>query len=89
MTQPPAPEQRLIVTSEPDDWITRARRYTRPLVEAEGWSDEDIDRVIEEERAAVQPERLIGCHYSRSLWPVIARNEVTKQSSLRFRIVRG
>jgi hypothetical protein len=60
MTQPPAPEQRLTVTIEPDDWIARARRYTRPRVEAEGWSDEDIDRIIEEERGAVQPCRLVG-----------------------------
>jgi len=56
MTQPPARDQRRTATSEPDDWITRARRYTRPLVDAEGWSDEDIDRIIEEERAAVQPQ---------------------------------
>jgi len=51
------PDQRLLVTIEPDDWISRARRYTRPLVEADGWSDADIDRIIEEERAAVQPPR--------------------------------
>jgi hypothetical protein len=31
------------------------RRYARPRVIAEGWTDEDIDRIIDEEREAVQP----------------------------------
>ena len=53
-----APEQRVTITiepDEPDDWITKARRFARPKVLAEGWTDEDIDRIIEEERKAVQP----------------------------------
>ena len=52
-----APEQRVTITiepDEPDDWIAKARRFARPKVIAEGWSDEDIDRIIEEERRAVQ-----------------------------------
>jgi hypothetical protein len=52
-----APDQRVTVTiepDEPDDWIAKARRFARPKVIAEGWSDEDIDRIIEEERQAVQ-----------------------------------
>lgn len=51
-----APDQRVTITIEPadpDDWIAKARRYTRPKVLAEGWNDEDIDRIIKEERRAV------------------------------------
>ena len=53
-----APGQRVTVTiepDEPDDWIAKARRFARPKVIAEGWSDADIDRIIDEEREAVQP----------------------------------
>ena len=53
-----APGQRVTVTiepDEPDDWIAKARRFARPKVIAEGWADADIDRIIEEEREAVQP----------------------------------
>ena len=53
-----APARRVTITIEPDepeDWITKARRFARPKVLAEGWSDEDIDRIIKEERKAVQP----------------------------------
>ena len=52
-----APEQRVTITiepDEPDDWIAKARRFARPKVIAEGWSDEDVDRIIDEERKAVQ-----------------------------------
>jgi len=52
-----APEQRVTITiepDEPDDWIGKARKFARPKVIAEGWTDEDIDRIIEEERKAVQ-----------------------------------
>ncbi len=52
-----APEQRVTITiepDEPDDWITKARKFARPKVIAEGWSDADIDRIIEEERKAAQ-----------------------------------
>jgi hypothetical protein len=55
-----APEQRVTITiepEEPDDWIARARKFARPKVIAEGWTDEDIDRIIKEERKAVQPPR--------------------------------
>ena len=40
---------------EPDDWIAKARRFARAKVIAEGWTDADIDRIIDEEREAVQP----------------------------------
>ncbi len=53
-----APGQRVTVTiepDEPDDWIAKARKFARPKVLAEGWSDADIDRIIKEERKAVQP----------------------------------
>ena len=52
------PDQRITVAvepAEPDDWISKARAYARPKVAAEGWSDTDIDRIIKEERRAVQP----------------------------------
>jgi hypothetical protein len=54
-------DQRITVTvtiepAEPDDWITKARAYARPKVREEGWSDADIDRIIKEERRAVQPQ---------------------------------
>ena len=51
-----APDQRVTITiepAEPDDWITKARKFARPKVLAEGWSDADIDRIIKEERKAV------------------------------------
>jgi hypothetical protein len=53
-----APNRRVTIViepDEPDDWIAKARRFARPKVIAEGWSDDDIDRIIEEERQAVQP----------------------------------
>jgi len=50
-----APGQPVMVTIEPDDWLTELRRYARRRVIAEGWTDADIDRIIDEEREAVQP----------------------------------
>ena len=52
------PGRRVTITiepDEPDDWIAKARRFGRPKVIAEGWTDADIDRLIEEKREAVQP----------------------------------
>lgn len=54
------PEQRVTITiepEEPDDWIAKARAFARARVIAEGWTDADIDRIIEEERKAVSPRR--------------------------------
>lgn len=51
-----APEKRVTVMIEPDDWLTKSRKFARAKVLAEGWSDEDIDRVIKEELKAVQPQ---------------------------------
>ena len=54
-----APEQRVTITIEPDepeDWLSKARKFSRAKGAAEGWSDEDIDRVIKEERKAIQPQ---------------------------------
>lgn len=53
-----APEQRVTITiepDEPDDWITKARRFSRPKVIAEGWTDEDIDRLIKQAQHEVEP----------------------------------
>ncbi len=33
----------------------KARKFARPKVIAEGWTDADIDRIIKAERKAVQP----------------------------------
>ena len=49
------PDQHVTITVEPDDWLTEVRRIVRPSVIAQGWSDADIDRIIDEERSAVQP----------------------------------
>jgi hypothetical protein len=51
------PDQHVIVAIEPDDWLAEVRRFARPRVIAKGWMDDDIDRIIEEERAAVQSRR--------------------------------
>jgi hypothetical protein len=51
-----APDQRVTITiepAEPDDWIAKARKFARPKVIAEGWSDADIDRIVKEERKVV------------------------------------
>ena len=49
-----APSQHVTITVEPNDWRAEVRRFARPLVIAKGWSDADIDRIIEEEREVVQ-----------------------------------
>ncbi len=52
-----APGRRVTITiepEEPNDWIAKARRFARPKVIAEGWTDADIDRIINEERDTVQ-----------------------------------
>ena len=46
-------DQPITVMTEPDDWLAEARRFSRPRVVAEGWSDADIDAIIHEERQAV------------------------------------
>jgi hypothetical protein len=50
-----APDQHVSVAIQPDDWLAEVRKFTRPRVIAEGWSDADIDRIIDEERDNVQP----------------------------------
>jgi hypothetical protein len=50
-----APDQHVTVAIQPDDWLAEVRNFTRPRVIAEGWSDADIDRIIDEERDNVQP----------------------------------
>ena len=50
-----APDQRVVVTIEPDDWIAEARRYSRPKVTADGLTDDDIDRLIKQAQREVEP----------------------------------
>ncbi len=52
-----APDQHVTVAIQPDDWLAEVREFTRPRVIAEGWSDADIDRIIDEERDNLQPHR--------------------------------
>jgi len=49
-----APDQHVTVAIQSDDWLTEVRQFTRPRVIAQGWSDADIDQIIEEERDSVQ-----------------------------------
>ncbi len=49
------PARPVIIAVEPDDWIAKARRFTRPLVEAEGLTDDDIDRMIKQAQREVEP----------------------------------
>ncbi|MEJ0067663.1 MAG: hypothetical protein WDO24_01780 [Pseudomonadota bacterium] len=51
------PDQKVMITIEPDDWIARARAIARPQTIVKGWSDADIDREIDEARDEVQPRR--------------------------------
>ncbi len=50
-------DQPITVMLEPTGWLAEARRDSRPRVIAEGRSDEVIDRIIKEERQAVQTTR--------------------------------
>ena len=53
-----AADQRVTIAiepDEPDDWIAKARRFARPRVIAEGWSDEDIDRLVKQAQREVEP----------------------------------
>jgi hypothetical protein len=50
-----APDRHVTITIEPDDWLAEVRRFARPSVVSKGLSDADIDRLIDEERDAVQP----------------------------------
>jgi hypothetical protein len=51
------PHDRVKVTIEPDDWLTKARRESRRLVIAAGLSDDDIDRMIKQAQHEVEPQR--------------------------------
>ena len=50
-----APDQRVVVAIEPDDWISEARRASRAKVVAAGLSDDDIDRLIKQAQKEVEP----------------------------------
>jgi hypothetical protein len=44
----------------PADEVSKARAVARPLVKAEGWTDADIGRLIEEDRETVPPRLETG-----------------------------
>ena len=50
-----APDQRVVITIAPDDWIAEARRISRVKVVAEGLSDADIDQMIKRAQKDVAP----------------------------------
>jgi hypothetical protein len=53
-----APQQRVTIAIEPNepvDWITKARRFSRPKVIEAGWSDHDVDRLIKQAQKEVEP----------------------------------
>lgn len=50
------PDERVKVTIEPDDWLTKARRESRRLVIAAGLSDHDIDQMIKQAQREVEPK---------------------------------
>ena len=50
------PHDRITVTIEPQDWLTKARRGSRRLVIAAGLSDDDIDRMIKQAQHEVEPK---------------------------------
>jgi hypothetical protein len=50
-----APDRHVTITVEPDDWLAEVRRYARPKVIEAGWSDDDIDGIIKQAQAEVEP----------------------------------
>lgn len=50
------PHDRVKVTIEPEDGLTKARLASRRLVIAAGLSDDDIDRLIKEAQHEVEPK---------------------------------
>jgi hypothetical protein len=42
-------------SKEPDDWMAKARRFSRPKVIAAGLSDDDIDCLIKAAQKEVEP----------------------------------
>jgi hypothetical protein len=51
-------DQQVTITIEPNDWLTAARRFSRPKVIEAGWSDDDIDRLIKQAQQEVDPSSL-------------------------------
>jgi hypothetical protein len=50
-----APDQRVVVTIEPADWIADARRSARPKVVADDLTDDKIDQLIKRAQKEVEP----------------------------------
>jgi len=50
-----APDKRVTITIEPDDWLAAVRRQSRPKVVEAGWSDDDIDELIKQAQKDVEP----------------------------------
>jgi hypothetical protein len=50
------PNDHVTITIEPDDWLTTARRASRRLVIAAGFSDDDIDSMIKQAQHDVEPK---------------------------------
>ena len=50
-----APDRRVTILIEPNDWMAEARRFARPKVISDGSSDADIDRIIKAAQQEVEP----------------------------------
>ena len=50
------PDQPVTIMIEPEGWLAEVRRVSRPWAMTQGWSDDDIDRIIDQERQAVQSQ---------------------------------
>ena len=50
-----SPDQPVTLVLEPAAWLTEARRFARPKVIEAGLSDDDIDRLIKQAQAEVEP----------------------------------
>jgi hypothetical protein len=47
----------ITIIIEPDDWRAEARRFCRPRVVGEGWSDAHIHTIVHKERQVVNAQR--------------------------------
>lgn len=54
------PGRRVVLTVEPDDWLSRGRAALRPAVEAAGLTDAQIDQLIEDARRDANEEMRRG-----------------------------
>jgi hypothetical protein len=54
------PSRRVVIAVEPDDWLSRGHAALRPLVEAAGLTDAQLDLLIKEGRRAANEAMRLG-----------------------------